>query len=192
MIKIQIIIDQDGELTGLTCGELTIEHPTPNYSFRSTPMLSPNEFRFTASRVVKDDSPNLISLPDELLLRIRDHNIDEEHKNAIKQTVELKDQIESLKGQVYGWELRRDLVMEEWEQYHRAIDKIIDKHPEVAAEVVGVHTNKICQSEEDHQWECCGMSTVGSSYICKKCYEYKTVPYQTSSLKTHLTKEEEK
>ena len=37
--------------------------------------------------------------------------------------------------------------------------------------------NRICQSEEDHQWECCGMSTVRSDYRCKKCGAYKTVPH---------------
>ena len=41
-------------------------------------------------------------------------------------------------------------------------------------------TNKICESEEDHIWECCGISTKGSRYWCKKCGEYKFVPYTTS------------
>lgn len=36
--------------------------------------------------------------------------------------------------------------------------------------------NKMCKSEDDHEWECCGISTVGSNYRCKKCYAYKTVP----------------
>ena len=38
-------------------------------------------------------------------------------------------------------------------------------------------TNKTCQSESDHEWECVGMSTAGSNYICRKCYARKTVPY---------------
>lgn len=37
--------------------------------------------------------------------------------------------------------------------------------------------NKRCQSESDHEWECVGMSTAGSNYICRKCYARKTVPY---------------
>ena len=36
--------------------------------------------------------------------------------------------------------------------------------------------NKMCASEEDHEWECCGISTIGSDYRCKKCGVYKTVP----------------
>lgn len=36
--------------------------------------------------------------------------------------------------------------------------------------------NKICQSEFDHEWECCGISTTGTTYICKKCNAYKTLP----------------
>ena len=42
-------------------------------------------------------------------------------------------------------------------------------------------TNTICKSEEDHEYECCGVSTAGSDYRCKKCGEYKRVPYTTSS-----------
>ena len=40
-------------------------------------------------------------------------------------------------------------------------------------------TNKICQSESDHEWECCGISTVGSKHRCKKCGAYKTVPIES-------------
>lgn len=42
-------------------------------------------------------------------------------------------------------------------------------------------TNKICQSESDHEWECCGISTAGSNYRCKKCGAYKTVPCNFNS-----------
>lgn len=43
-------------------------------------------------------------------------------------------------------------------------------------------TNKICQSESDHKWECCGISTVGSNYRCKKCGAYKTVPIEITHI----------
>lgn len=36
--------------------------------------------------------------------------------------------------------------------------------------------NKMCQSESDHEWECTGMSTAGTTYTCRKCYAQKTVP----------------
>ena len=39
-------------------------------------------------------------------------------------------------------------------------------------------TNKTCQSESDHEWECVGMSTAGSNYICRKCLARKTIPYR--------------
>lgn len=35
---------------------------------------------------------------------------------------------------------------------------------------------KMCQSESDHEWECCGISTGGTSYICKKCRTRKVYP----------------
>ena len=34
-------------------------------------------------------------------------------------------------------------------------------------------TNEVCESESDHEWEYCGSSTVGTTYICKKCHTYK-------------------
>lgn len=42
-------------------------------------------------------------------------------------------------------------------------------------------TNKICKSDEDHEWVCCGISTKGSHYRCTKCGAYKTVPYTAST-----------
>ena len=41
-------------------------------------------------------------------------------------------------------------------------------------------TNKICQSESDHEWECTGMSTAETTYICRKCHARKTVPYKSA------------
>lgn len=37
-------------------------------------------------------------------------------------------------------------------------------------------TNRMCQSDEDHQWECCGISTAGTDYRCKICGVHKMVP----------------
>lgn len=31
-----------------------------------------------------------------------------------------------------------------------------------------------CKSECDHQWECTGIGTAGTTYMCKKCYAQKT------------------
>lgn len=48
--------------------------------------------------------------------------------------------------------------------------------------------NIACKSEDDHEWECCGVSTVGSTYRCKKCYAHKTVPYSSSTYSTISSK----
>ena len=37
-------------------------------------------------------------------------------------------------------------------------------------------TNQTCTSECDHEWECCGISTLDTYYICKKCNACKVVP----------------
>lgn len=50
-------------------------------------------------------------------------------------------------------------------------------------------TNEICKSEEDHQWECCGISTAGSTYVCKICGKHKTEPVKSQegiTISTHF------
>ena len=42
----------------------------------------------------------------------------------------------------------------------------------------GIVANRMCQSESDHEWECCGISTIGTTYRCKKCGAYKTDPFE--------------
>lgn len=37
-------------------------------------------------------------------------------------------------------------------------------------------TNKICETEEDHKWVCCGISTIGTTYYCTICGKHKTEP----------------
>ena len=132
MTKIQIIIDDGESLKGITCNNIIaelIESENP----REQPRFG--SYQFSAEDIALDESPNLISIPDELLLRIQDYNIDVAHLDALKETYELKEKIESLKNQARGWELRRDLAMEEHDRYHKKIMQIIDKHPRVAAEI---------------------------------------------------------
>ena len=137
MTKIHIIIDDEKSLKGITCtGIGTQEILSDDEDF---PLFEPSRrtgvYQFTASYVTFDESPQLVSIPDELLLRIRDYNIDIEHKYAIEQTLELKEKIESLKEQVRGWELRRDMAIEEYEKFHKTILNMIDRYPMAAAEL---------------------------------------------------------
>lgn len=69
------------------------------------------------------------------------------------------------------------------EQMARAFDDAVcDKFKDDIAKYLSTkETNTICKSEEDHEWECCGMSTEGSDYRCKKCGKYKFVPFTSSS-----------
>ena len=67
------------------------------------------------------------------------------------------------------WDKKCDKQISEREQ----VDEVIrDKIKEALV-------NKMCQSDSDHEWECIGMSTVGSSYRCKKCGSYKNIPVQS-------------
>jgi hypothetical protein len=54
-------------------------------------------------------------------------------------------------------------------------------------EPIGIIVNKICKSDSDHEWECCGVSSVGSDFICRKCYAHKTIPHRIEKLETHFT-----
>ena len=54
-------------------------------------------------------------------------------------------------------------------------------------------TNKLCQTESDHYWECCGISTAGSTYRCKICGKHKSVPVtdlDTTTISVHLNNKE--
>ena len=133
MIKIQIIIDDGQSLKGITCNNITTELIEPENPWERPRFGS---YQFIARDIMFDESPNLISIPDELLLRIRDHNIDVERKYAIEQALKLKEEIESLKDQVRGWELRRDLTIEECQAYRKEINKMVDEYPEIVAEVL--------------------------------------------------------
>lgn len=50
------------------------------------------------------------------------------------------------------------------------LDKVADNP------LTEVPVNKMCVEESDHEWECCGISTVGTTYRCRKCHAYKTYP----------------
>lgn len=54
------------------------------------------------------------------------------------------------------------------------VDDVIDD----IGESIKVVTNKICKSELDHEWECIGVSTTGTTFRCKKCGAYKTYPIE--------------
>lgn len=57
------------------------------------------------------------------------------------------------------------------------VDDIIDD----IGESIKIVTNKTCESESDHEWECTGVSTAGITYRCKKCYATKTSPCNFNS-----------
>ena len=137
MIKIQFIIDDGQSLKAYRCDNVEINIPTSDYSFADRYKMeqAPKRFYFTANNVIGDDSPTLVSIPDELLLRIRDYNIDTEHQNTVKQTFELKKKIEWLEEYVGRLEKGRDSISEELERFEEKLDKMIDKHPEVAAKI---------------------------------------------------------
>ena len=48
--------------------------------------------------------------------------------------------------------------------------KTFDEQMEDVKKVVDdAFANKMCESDEDHEWECTGVSTEGLHYTCRKC-----------------------
>ena len=52
---------------------------------------------------------------------------------------------------------------------------------DITTNLTDITSNKICQFEEDHQWECCGASTAGTDYRCKICGAHKMMPVKDQS-----------
>lgn len=65
------------------------------------------------------------------------------------------------------------------ERFQKTFDEQIE---DVKKVVDDAFSNKMCESDTDHEWECCGISTVGTTYTCKKCYAYRTVPFKYDHL----------
>lgn len=58
---------------------------------------------------------------------------------------------------------------------NESLQKTFDEQMEDVKKVVDdVFTNKMCESDEDHEWECTGVSTEGLHYTCRKCYARRT------------------
>lgn len=75
------------------------------------------------------------------------------------------------------WDKKCDRKIPERGQRARCnpVDDAINKvEKEYIKEVLA---NKMCVEESDHEWECCGISTVGTDYICKKCGTHKVYSY---------------
>ena len=67
-------------------------------------------------------------------------------------------------------------------KWDKKCDKLLDTNEqpqsiEILKEIIELE-NQICKSDSDHEWECCGISTAGTDYICKKCYARKTYPHE--------------
>ena len=70
---------------------------------------------------------------------------------------------------------------------NESLQKTFDEQMEDVKRVVDdAFVNKTCESDDDHEWECTGVSTEGMHYTCKKCYAHKT-HYFVSSENTSVT-----
>lgn len=137
MTKIQIIIDYEESLKALTCTGVMAETLTPGpeeiytYGYERIP----KSFHFDCTNVIADDSPNLISIPDELLLRIRDYNIDAEHEYTMEQTRKLKQKNDNLQQSIGHNLVELNALEKEVERFYEVLRGMIDRYPMAAAEI---------------------------------------------------------
>ena len=71
------------------------------------------------------------------------------------------------------WDKKCDMKIPE--RGKRAEIKPIDDYSDITL------INQMCQTEEDHQWVCCGVSTAESTYQCKICGKMKHEPVKHQS-----------
>ena len=95
-------------------------------------------------------------------------------------TIEIMCQYETPCGWCCKWDKKCDKKIGP-ERGQRANINPVD---DTVDEPIGIIVNKICVSESDHEWECVGISTGGSTYMCRKCYAHKTIPLNTETLET--------
>lgn len=137
MTKIQIIIDDEKSLRGLTCAGLEIQELIADEEEWALRGRRPRfgTYQFTANNVVMDESPDLISIPDELLLRIRDYNIDVEHEHTMEQTRKLKQKNDDLQKSIGHHLVELNALEKEVERFHEVLEGMIDRYPMAAAEL---------------------------------------------------------
>lgn len=137
MTKIQIIIDDEKSLKGITCMGISTQEILSDDEewslFECT--RSTGVYRFTASNVIFDESPQLISIPDELLLRIRDYNIDAEHEYILEQTRKLKQKNDDLQQSIGHHLIELNTLEKEVKRYQEVLLGMIDRCPMAAAEI---------------------------------------------------------
>lgn len=85
-------------------------------------------------------------------------------------------------GWCYKWDKKCDKQILERGQRVK-INPVDDLMNEDLKEILA---NKMCESELDHEWECIGLSTIGTDYICKKCYVHKIIPIEYQPLSVTL------
>lgn len=132
MTKIQIIIDDGESLKGITCNNIIAELIEPENPWEQPRFGS---YQFVARDIVFDESPSLVSIPDELLLRIRDYNIDVEHEHALEQTRKLKQKNDDLQKSIGHHLVELNALEKEVERFHEVLEGMIDRYPMAAAEL---------------------------------------------------------
>lgn len=131
-----IITNNNGHLNAITCRNIIEEKLEPElYYNQDLAHIMPITYCFSTNSIVDDQSPTLVSLPAELLLRIREYNIDAEHEHTLRMNYKLKQKNHSLNSTIKYHINELNRLREEANLYHEVLADIIDKYPVVAAEV---------------------------------------------------------
>lgn len=68
------------------------------------------------------------------------------------------------------------------EQFQKTFDDALENVKKICNDIPYAVVQ--CVSDVDHEWECCGMSTAGDTYRCRKCGTTKIYPVQYSGTTT--------
>ena len=131
-----IITNNNGHLNAITCRNIIEEKLEPElYYNQDLAHIMPTTYCFSTNSIIDDQSPTLVSLPAELLLRIREYNINAEHEHTLRVNRKLKQKNHSLNSSIAYHTQELGRLREEIERYYEVLSGMIDRYPMAAAEI---------------------------------------------------------
>lgn len=129
MKPVQLIFDNDGHLELVTCREVIAFESSESHNGKR------NSIVFTCNSILHDPTDGFISLPDEVIARFQEHNIDAEHKALIVKNKDLVDNNERLEYRIHNLRKEIEDLSEELALYERTVREIMDECPELMSRI---------------------------------------------------------
>lgn len=121
---VQVIFDNYGHTELITCMGATLHESDEDKGII-----------FTCNSILHDPTDGFISLPDEVIARFQEHNIDAKHKALLIKNKEIVDQNERLEYRIHNLRKEIEDLSEELALYERAVREIMDECPELMSRI---------------------------------------------------------